>query len=83
VVGPARTTRAGPTGGPHLGRVGRVGDATKEQAPCLSAVQLAKLVGVTVIGTAPEAAFEFLRQFGAGPVACGPGLADRVTGFSA
>jgi NADPH:quinone reductase-like Zn-dependent oxidoreductase len=42
------------------------------------AVQLAKLAGATVIGTASEATFEFLRQLGAEPVAHGPGLADRV-----
>jgi NADPH:quinone reductase-like Zn-dependent oxidoreductase len=42
------------------------------------AVQLAKLAGATVIGTASEGTFEFLRQLGAGPVAYGPGLADRV-----
>jgi NADPH:quinone reductase-like Zn-dependent oxidoreductase len=42
------------------------------------AVQLAKLAGATVIGTASEATFDFLRQLGAQPVAYGPGLADRV-----
>jgi NADPH:quinone reductase-like Zn-dependent oxidoreductase len=42
------------------------------------AVQLAKLAGATVVGTASEGTFEFLRQLGAGPVAYGPGLADRV-----
>ncbi|QIS19493.1 zinc-binding dehydrogenase [Nocardia terpenica] len=42
------------------------------------AVQLAKLAGATVIGTASEGTFEFLRRFGAEPVAYGPGLADRV-----
>ncbi|WP_261561644.1 NADP-dependent oxidoreductase [Frankia tisae] len=42
------------------------------------AVQLAKLAGARVIGTASEGTFEFLRQFGAEPVAYGPGLADRV-----
>jgi NADPH:quinone reductase-like Zn-dependent oxidoreductase len=42
------------------------------------AVQLARLVGATVIGTASEGTFEFLRQLGAVPVAYGPGLADRV-----
>jgi NADPH:quinone reductase-like Zn-dependent oxidoreductase len=42
------------------------------------AVQLAKVAGATVIGTASEGTFEFLRQFGAEPVAYGPGLADRV-----
>jgi NADPH:quinone reductase-like Zn-dependent oxidoreductase len=42
------------------------------------AVQLARLAGATVIGTASEGTFEFLRQLGAEPVAYGPGLADRV-----
>ncbi|WP_116271630.1 NADP-dependent oxidoreductase [Pseudofrankia sp. BMG5.36] len=42
------------------------------------AVQLAKLAGARVIGTASERTFEFLRQLGAEPVAYGPGLADRV-----
>ena len=42
------------------------------------AVQLAKLAGATVIGTAAEGTFGFLRQLGAVPVAYGPGLADRV-----
>jgi NADPH:quinone reductase-like Zn-dependent oxidoreductase len=41
-------------------------------------VQLAKLAGARVIGTASESTFEFLRQFGVEPVAYGPGLADRV-----
>ena len=31
-----------------------------------------------MIGTASEGTFTFLRQFGAEPVAYGPGLADRV-----
>ncbi|WP_405564962.1 NADP-dependent oxidoreductase [Streptomyces sp. NBC_01180] len=42
------------------------------------AIQLAKLTGARVIGTAAENTFEFLRQFGAEPVTYGPGLADRV-----
>jgi NADPH:quinone reductase-like Zn-dependent oxidoreductase len=41
-------------------------------------VQLAKLAGARVIGTASESTFEFLRGFGVEPVAYGPGLADRV-----
>jgi NADPH:quinone reductase-like Zn-dependent oxidoreductase len=41
-------------------------------------VQLAKLAGARVIGTAGESTFGFLRQFGVEPVAYGPGLADRV-----
>jgi NADPH:quinone reductase-like Zn-dependent oxidoreductase len=44
----------------------------------LFAVQLAKLAGATVIGTASESTFDFLRQLGAEPVAYGDGLADRV-----
>jgi NADPH:quinone reductase-like Zn-dependent oxidoreductase len=42
------------------------------------AVQLAKLAGASVIGTASEGTSEFLRQLGAEPVAYGAGLADRV-----
>lgn len=42
------------------------------------AVQLARLADATVIGTASEGTFEFLRHLGAEPVAYGPGLADRV-----
>ncbi len=42
------------------------------------AVQLAKLAGATVIGTAAEGTFPFLRKLGAEPVTYGPGLADRV-----
>jgi len=42
------------------------------------AVQLARLAGATVIGTAAEGTFDFLRQLGAVPVTYGPGLADRV-----
>jgi NADPH:quinone reductase-like Zn-dependent oxidoreductase len=47
------------------------------------AVQLAKLAGAAVIGTAAEGTFEFLRQLGAEPVAYGPGLADRVRALAA
>jgi NADPH:quinone reductase-like Zn-dependent oxidoreductase len=42
------------------------------------AVQLAQLAGATVIGTASEGTFPFLRELGAEPVTYGPGLADRV-----
>ncbi|OBG30333.1 NADP-dependent oxidoreductase [Mycobacterium sp. 852002-51057_SCH5723018] len=42
------------------------------------AVQLARLAGATVIGTASPGTFALLRQLGAQPVAYGPGLADRV-----
>ncbi len=41
-------------------------------------VQLARLAGATVIGTASEATFPFLRDLGAQPVTYGPGLEDRV-----
>ncbi|MGI9822403.1 NADP-dependent oxidoreductase [Agromyces sp. Marseille-Q5079] len=44
---------------------------------CLAA-QLARLRGATVIGTAPDMRFDFLRQFGVIPLAYGPGLAERV-----
>ncbi|MBU8812483.1 NADP-dependent oxidoreductase [Mycolicibacterium goodii] len=42
------------------------------------AVQLARLCGATVIGTASFGTFEFLRQLGAEPVVYGPGLAERI-----
>ncbi|MET7680415.1 NADP-dependent oxidoreductase [Streptomyces sp. NPDC005423] len=42
------------------------------------AVQLARLAGARVIGTASESTFAFLRQLGAEPVAYGDGLAGRV-----
>jgi NADPH:quinone reductase-like Zn-dependent oxidoreductase len=42
------------------------------------AVQLAKLTGARVIGTASESTFEFLRQLGAEPLRYGPELANRV-----
>lgn len=42
------------------------------------AVQLARLAGASVIGTASPGTFEFVRGLGASPVAYGPGLADRV-----
>lgn len=42
------------------------------------AVQLARLTGATVMGTASVGTFPFLRHLGALPVAYGPGLADRV-----
>ena len=41
-------------------------------------VQLARLAGATVIGTASESTFPFLRDLGAEPVAYGAGLDDRV-----
>ena len=42
------------------------------------AVQLARLIGARVIGTASEGTFDFLRSLGAEPVAYGAGLVDRV-----
>ncbi|MGW4400994.1 NADP-dependent oxidoreductase [Amycolatopsis nivea] len=42
------------------------------------AVQLAKLAGARVLGTASERTFGFLRELGAEPVAYGPGLAERL-----
>ncbi len=47
------------------------------------AVQLAKLAGATVLGTAGEGTFPFLRELGAEPVAYGPGLAGRVENVTA
>jgi NADPH:quinone reductase-like Zn-dependent oxidoreductase len=41
-------------------------------------VQLAQLAGATVIGTASQGTFPFLRELGAKPVTYGAGLADRV-----
>lgn len=42
------------------------------------AVQLARALGATVIGTASERNHDFLRDLGANPVAYGPGLGERV-----
>ncbi|WP_020666580.1 NADP-dependent oxidoreductase [Amycolatopsis nigrescens] len=42
------------------------------------AVQLAKLRGATVIGTASEANQDYLRELGAIPIVYGDGLLDRV-----
>jgi NADPH:quinone reductase-like Zn-dependent oxidoreductase len=42
------------------------------------AIQLAALRGASVIATASPAHHDLLREFGATPVAYGPGLADRV-----
>lgn len=42
------------------------------------AVQLARLAGATVIGTASEGTFPYLEDLGAQPVAYGPGLVERV-----
>lgn len=43
-----------------------------------AAVQIARLRGATVIGTAREENHEYLRELGAIPVVYGDGLADRV-----
>jgi NADPH:quinone reductase-like Zn-dependent oxidoreductase len=74
---------AGTTAAAALAAIGlRPGDTVLIGAAAggvgIFAVQLARLAGATVIGTASEGTFEFLRQLGAGPVAYGPGLADRV-----
>ncbi|GAA1885522.1 NADP-dependent oxidoreductase [Actinomadura bangladeshensis] len=42
------------------------------------AVQLARIAGATVIGTAREANHDYLRSLGATPVAYGDGLEERV-----
>lgn len=42
------------------------------------AVQLARLTGARVVGTASEGSFDFVASLGAEPVRYGPGLADRV-----
>lgn len=42
------------------------------------AVQLARLIGARVLGTASEASFDFLGDLGAEPVRYGAGLAERV-----
>jgi NADPH:quinone reductase-like Zn-dependent oxidoreductase len=44
----------------------------------LMTVQLARLRGVRVVGTASERHHDLLRGYGAEPVTYGPGLADRV-----
>jgi NADPH:quinone reductase-like Zn-dependent oxidoreductase len=43
-----------------------------------SALQQARLLGVTVIGTASEANFNVVERFGGTPVRHGPGLEERV-----
>lgn len=47
------------------------------------AVQLARALGATVIGTADPRQHDYLRALGAHPVAYGPGWADRVRAVSA
>ena len=46
----------------------------------LSAVQLAALDGINVVGTASEKDFDLLRRYGVTPVSYGEGLLDRVRG---
>ena len=46
------------------------------------AVQLARLAGATVIGTASPGNHDYLRQLGAVPVAYGPGLVPAVRAIS-
>lgn len=62
--------------GPRPGETVLVGGAAGGVG--VFAVQLAKLAGARVIGTASESTFDFLRELGAEPVAYGPGLTDRV-----
>ena len=47
-----------------------------------AAVQLARLSGVTVIGTASAPKHDYLRSLGAMAIIYGPGLADRVRAFT-
>lgn len=42
------------------------------------AVQLARLAGARVLGTASEGSFDFVRSLGAEPIRYGDGLAERV-----
>jgi NADPH:quinone reductase-like Zn-dependent oxidoreductase len=42
------------------------------------AVQLARLAGARVLGTASEGSFDFVRSLGAEPIHYGDGLAERV-----
>lgn len=42
------------------------------------AIQLARLAGAKVIGTASESSFDYLRSLGAEPVTYGAGLVERV-----
>ena len=46
------------------------------------AVQLARRLGATVIGTASEGNHDYLRSLGATPVTYGAGLAERVRGLA-
>lgn len=44
----------------------------------VSVIQQAKLIGARVIGTASKRNFDLIRNFGAEPVAYGPGLEERL-----
>lgn len=44
----------------------------------VAVLQLAQQIGARVIGTASEASFDRVREFGGIPVAYGPGVIDRV-----
>lgn len=46
------------------------------------AVQLAKLAGARVIGTASPSSFDFVRSLGAEPVEYGDGLVERVSALA-
>lgn len=46
------------------------------------AAQLARLRGATVIGTASESSFDYLRQHDIIPIEYGPGLAERLRGVA-
>ncbi|GAB3363668.1 NADP-dependent oxidoreductase [Amycolatopsis echigonensis] len=74
---------AGLTASAALAAIGlRAGDAVLIGGAAggvgIFAVQLAKLAGARVLGTASERTFGFLRELGAESVAYGPGLPDRV-----
>ncbi|WP_374193834.1 NADP-dependent oxidoreductase [Glaciihabitans sp. dw_435] len=46
------------------------------------AVQLARLIGATVIGTAASTTAPFLRELGAEPISYGPDLANRISAMA-
>ena len=79
----AALVAASQTAGGALGQLGvGAGDVLLVHAAAGSvgtvAVQLARLAGATVIGTASPANHDYLRQLGAIPVAYGDGLVDAV-----
>jgi NADPH:quinone reductase-like Zn-dependent oxidoreductase len=61
---------------PHPGDTVLIGGAAGGVG--VLAVQLARLAGASVIGTASRATFGFLRRLDADPVEYGPGLVERV-----